>query len=182
MQVRNSHSRFGIVSIGLHWLVALAVFGLFGLGYYMVDLTYYDDWYRSAPHIHRSIGLLLLVTVVTRVIWRLANTQPAPLASHQRWEVLAAHLVHGLLYLLLFVAMISGYLISTLDGSSIDVFDWFSVPSVTGQMRFLEEIVGSIHYWATWALVVLSGLHGLAAVKHHVIDKDNTLRRMLGRN
>lgn len=182
MQVRNSLTRFGVISVVFHWLVAAAVFGMFGLGYYMVDLTYYDDWYRSAPHIHKSIGLLLLATVVVRLIWKLANTQPEPLASHQRWEVLAAHLMHGLLYLLLFVAMVSGYLISTLDGSSIDVFNWFTVPSVTGQMRFLEETVGTVHYWTTWALVVLAGLHGLAAVKHHVIDKDHTLLRMLGRD
>lgn len=181
MQVRNSLTNFGVISIAFHWLVAIAVFGLFGLGYYMVDLTYYDDWYRSAPHIHRSVGLLLLVTVILRVIWRLANTQPEPLSNHQRWEILAAHVVHGLLYLLLFVAMVSGYLISTLDGSSIDVFNWFSVPSLTGQMRSLEEIAGTVHYWATWALLVLAGLHGLAAVKHHVIDKDKTLLRMLGR-
>ncbi len=180
MQISNSHSRFGVVSIVLHWLVAVVVFGLFGLGYYMVGLTYYDDWYRSAPHIHKSVGLLLFVTMVLRVIWRLANTLPASLASHQRWEVLAARIAHGLLYALLFVAMGSGYLISTLDGSSIDVFNWFTVPSVTGQMRFLEDIAGTVHYWATWALIVLAGLHGLAALKHHVIDKDNTLRRMLG--
>ncbi|WP_152207723.1 cytochrome b [Marinobacter changyiensis] len=180
MQVRNSPTRFGVISIALHWIIAIAVFGLFGLGYYMVDLTYYDQWYRSAPHIHKSVGLLLLGTVILRLIWRLANAPPAPLSNHQRWEVVAAQGVHGLLYLLLIVAMVSGYLISTLDGSSIDVFNWFSVPSVTGPMRFLEEIAGMVHYWATWALVVLAGLHGLAAVKHHVIDKDNTLRRMLG--
>lgn len=181
MQVRNSAMRFGAVSIILHWLVALTVFALFGLGYYMVDLTYYDEWYRSAPHIHKSVGLLLFATMILRVMWRLLNAQPAPLPTHQRWEVLSAHLMHGVLYLLLFVAMVSGYLISTSDGSSTQVFSWFSVPSVTGEMRFLEETVGVVHYWSTWALVVLAIFHGLAAIKHHMIDKDDTLRRMLGR-
>lgn len=180
MQVRNTANRFGVVTIGIHWLVAIAVFSLFGLGYWMVDLSYYDDWYKTGPGIHRSIGILLLVVMVVRLVWRFVNPVPRPLPSHSRFEVLAAHGAHLLLYVLLFVAMISGYLISTADGSFISVFDWFEVPSVTGQIKGLEDTAGFVHYWSTWALVVLAGLHGLAALKHHFIDRDDTLRRMLG--
>lgn len=180
MQVRNTASRFGVVTIGIHWLVAVAVFGLFGLGYWMVDLSYYDDWYRTGPDIHRSIGILLLMVMVLRLAWRFINPVPRPLPNHSRFEVLAAHGAHLLLYVLVFVAMISGYLISTADGSSISVFNWFEVPSVTGRIKGMEDTAGLIHYWATWALVVLAGLHGLAAIKHHLIDRDDTLRRMLG--
>ncbi|WP_297791669.1 cytochrome b [uncultured Marinobacter sp.] len=180
MQVRNSSSNFGAVSIVVHWLVAFTVFGLFGLGYYMVGLSYYDDWYRLAPDIHRSLGILLFLVVLFRVVWRFANPAPEPLPSHTRWEVTSAHFVHVLLYILLFVAMVSGYLISTADGSSISVFNWFEVPSVTGQVKGMEDIAGDIHYWATWAIVIVASLHALAAVKHHILDKDNTLRRMLG--
>lgn len=180
MQVRNTANRFGAVSIGFHWLVAVAVFGLFGLGFWMVDLTYYDDWYRRAPDIHRSAGILLLMVMVVRLAWRLMNPVPQPLSNHSRFEVLAAHGAHLMLYVLVFVAMVSGYLISTADGSSIRVFDWFEVPSVTGRIKGMEDTAGLVHYWSTWALVVLAGLHGLAAVKHHLIDRDDTLRRMLG--
>lgn len=95
--------------------------------------------------------------------------------------MLAAHAAHGLLYALLFVAMVSGYLISTADGSSISVFGWFEVPSVTGQVKGMEDVAGSIHYWSTWAIVVLAGLHALAALKHHFVDRDRTLLRMLGK-
>lgn len=181
MQVRNTSSRFGLVSVVLHWLVALAVFGLFGLGYYMVDLGYYDPWYRKGPDIHRSIGILLFIVMLGRLAWRWGNRTPAPLATHKRWEVLTAHATHGLLYLLIFVAMVSGYLISTADGSAIDVFGWFRVPSVTGQIKGLEDSAGAVHYWSTWALVLLAVTHALAALKHHIIDRDQTLRRMFGR-
>ncbi len=181
MQVRNTSSRFGLVSVVLHWLVALAVFGLFGLGYYMVDLGYYDPWYRKAPDIHRSIGILLFIAMLGRLAWRWGNRAPAPLATHKRWEVLTAHAIHGLLYLLIFVAMVSGYLISTADGSAIDVFGWFRVPSVTGQIKGLEDSAGAVHYWSTWALVLLAVAHALAALKHHIIDRDQTLIRMFGR-
>lgn len=180
MQLRNSPTRFGLVSIVFHWVMAVAVFGLFALGYYMVDLTYYDQWYRTAPHIHRSIGILLLAVLILRLLWRLSNPLPAPLPNHDKWEVMSAHLVHRLLYVLLLTAVVSGYLISTADGSSISVFGWFDVPSVTGQVKRMEDVAGSVHYWSTWALVVLAVLHGLAAIKHHVIDRDDTLRRMLG--
>lgn len=181
MQVRNTSSRFGLVSVVLHWLVALAVFGLFGLGYYMVDLGYYDPWYRKGPDIHRSIGILLFMVMLGRLAWRWGNRTPAPLATHKRWEVLIAHATHGLLYLLIFVAMVSGYLISTADGSPIDVFGWFRVPSVTGQVKGLEDSAGAVHYWSTWVLVLLAVTHALAALKHHIIDRDQTLRRMFGR-
>lgn len=181
MQVRNTSSRFGLVSVVLHWLVALAVFGLFGLGYYMVDLGYYDPWYRKGPDIHRSIGILLFIVMLGRLAWRWGNRTPAPLATHKRWEVLTAHATHGLLYLLIFVAMVSGYLISTADGSAIDVFGWFRVPSVTGQVKGLEDSAGAVHYWSTWALVLLAITHALAALKHHIFDRDQTLRRMFGR-
>ncbi|GGY75529.1 cytochrome b [Marinobacter zhanjiangensis] len=179
MQLRNSRRRYGAVGAGLHWLVALAVFGLFGLGYYMVDLTYYDQWYKLAPHIHRSIGILLFAVVVLRLLWRFADTTPSPLDSHSRFEVLSARVAHVFLYLLMLTAMTSGYLISTADGSGVRVFDWFEVPSVTGRIERMEDIAGDVHYWATWALVGLAALHGLAAIKHHMVDRDDTLRRIL---
>ena len=181
MALRNSQQVYGWLAIVMHWLVAVAVIGLFSLGFWMVELSYYDDWYRRAPDIHRSIGVLLFAVVVLRLVWRWVNPSPRPLPNHKRWEVVSAHLAHLLLYVLMFVAMISGYLITTADGSSIRVFGWFEVPSVTGQIKGMEDVAGTIHYWATWALVALAGVHALAALKHHLIDRDDTLRRMLGK-
>lgn len=181
MKLVNTRSRYGLIAISLHWLVALAVIGLFGLGWWMVGLSYYDAWYRQGPNIHRSVGILLFIAMVVRLLWRLFTPPPKPLPEHRPWEVMASHAVHGLLYMLLFVAMISGYLITTADGSSINVFGWFAVPSVTGRVRGMEDTAGTVHYWSTWALVVLAGLHALAALKHHVIDRDATLKRMVGR-
>lgn len=182
MQAVNSETRWGWVAIVLHWVVALVIIGLFALGFWMVDLTYYDDWYRQAPDIHRSVGILLFSAMLFRVLWRLISSAPRPLPNHSRLEVIGAKLGHLALYLLVFVAMTSGYLISTADGSAISVFGWFDVPSVTGRIKGMEEIAGEIHYWSTWALIILAGLHALAALKHHFIDRDDTLRRMLGKS
>lgn len=181
MQFRNSADRYGLVSVLIHWLVAFAVFGLFALGYWMMDLSYYHDWYRRAPDIHRSVGLLVFGAMLLRGLWRLANPAPPPLPNHQRGEVVFARLVHSLLYGLLFVAMISGYLISTADGSAISVFGWFEVPSVTGQVKGMEDTAGTVHYWSTWSIMALAGLHALGALKHHFVDRDRTLLRMLAK-
>lgn len=70
MQLRNSPSRYGVVSIVLHWGVALAVFGLFGLGLWMVGLDYYSPWRKAGPDLHKSIGLVLLAVMLLRVLWR----------------------------------------------------------------------------------------------------------------
>ncbi len=178
--MKNSPERFGWVTILMHWVVAVAVFGLFGLGLYMVDLTYYDAWYREAPHIHKSIGILLFALMLVRAFWSLLSPPPHSLPSHKRWEKVSAHAAHILMYLLIFTVLVTGYLIPTADGSGIDVFNWFTVPSITGQQKGLEDVAGSIHYWVAWALVVLAAVHALGAVKHHVIDRDATLKRMLG--
>ncbi|WP_417780558.1 cytochrome b [Stutzerimonas xanthomarina] len=181
MQWRNSSSNYGLVSITMHWVVAVAVVVLFALGYWMVGLTYYSSWYRTAPDIHKSIGLLLLALMVLRVIWRFLNRGPAPLANHGQMTRLATKVGHGVLYLGLFAVMISGYLISTADGRSISVFGWFEVPALVTSIPDQEDIAGLIHEYLAWGLVIFSGLHALAALKHHFIDRDSTLKRMFGR-
>lgn len=181
MQWRNTSARYGLVSVLLHWLVALVVFGLFALGYWMVGLSYYDPWRQSAPDLHKSIGILLFAVMLLRLVWRLFSPAPAALASHGRLTRLASRLGHGLLYLGLFGVMISGYLISTADGRGINVFGLFSVPATLTGIPQQEDIAGAIHEYLAWGLVIFAGLHGLAALKHHFIDRDSTLLRMFGR-
>ncbi len=181
MQWRNSSRRYGLVSIVLHWLVALTVFGLFALGYWMVGLDYYSPWYRRAPELHKSLGLLLLAVMLVRALWRRFNPPPASLDSHGRVTRLASKLGHGLLYLGLFGVMVSGYLISTAGGRGISVFGLFEVPATLTTIPNQEDLAGLVHEYLAWALVILAAVHALAALKHHFIDRDQTLMRMLGR-
>jgi cytochrome b561 len=176
---RNTSKRYGLVPILIHWLSALIVFGLFALGWWMLTLTYYDQWYRLGPWWHKSFGICLLILTVLRVLWVMANPKPAALGN--RIEVIGAKLGHALLYLLLFTVMISGYLISTADGSSISVFDLFSVPATLTDLPSQEDIAGEVHWYSALALVILAGGHGLAALKHHFINQDTTLVRMFGK-
>lgn len=176
-QLKNSVDGYGWISIVLHWLMALTIFGLFGLGLYMVELTYYDAWYKGSLDLHKSIGIILALVWIARVIWRFSNTTPQDLGD-KKWEHQVAHLVHLLLYLLMLALFVSGYLISTADGRAIEVFGWFEIPASL-MMDNQEDIAGVIHWGLAWSLMGLVALHALAAVKHHIIDKDRTLVRML---
>lgn len=177
--LKNTPQTYGSVSKCLHWIISLVIIGMFALGLWMVDLTYYDSWYVKAPYYHKSFGILLAVAVLFRLLWRWSNPKPKHIVSHKPWEVILAVMTHGLLYVLTFGIIITGYLIPTADGRGIEVFNWFTVPALGSVFEDQEEIAGDIHYWLAVALISLAALHALAAIKHHVIDKDSTLKRML---
>ena len=182
MQLRNTSRRYGIISISLHWIFAIAVYAMFGLGLWMVTLSYYDGWYHRAPELHKSIGVLLMMGLVIRVIWRHISPPPAAPKTHSKFTRISAVAAHITLYALLFALLISGYLISTAEGKPISVFGIFDVPATLVDAGSQADIAGVIHLWLAWSVVILSVLHGLAALKHHFIDKDDTLKRMLGRS
>ncbi|MEW8153658.1 MAG: cytochrome b/b6 domain-containing protein, partial [Candidatus Thiodiazotropha endolucinida] len=102
------------------------------------------------------------------------------LPTHKPYERWAASLVHWLFYLLILIVMISGYLITTADGRSLEVFDWFEIPATLSGIDGQEDIAGKIHLYLAWGIVLLSLLHTLAALKHHFFDHDRSLKRMLG--
>lgn len=181
MRITNTRDSYGLLAILLHWLVAAAVVGLFALGLWMVELSYYDTWYRTAPAIHKSVGVLLFGVVVVRLAWRQLGPRPAPLDSHRPFERRAAAVTHALLYALLIAVMLTGYLISTADGRPIDVFGLFQVPAIISGLPNQADIAGKVHLYLAVTLVSIAGLHALAALKHHLLDHDRTLLRMLGR-
>jgi cytochrome b561 len=179
MPIKNNTESYGWLSIVIHWVMTFIVFGLFGLGYWMVDLDYYSEWYRRAPALHKSIGITLLLLWSVRIVWRFVQVSPQTPETHQAWEVKSAKLTHAMLYILMLAIMFSGYLISTADGRGIEVFTLFTLPSIGELFSNQEDIAGNIHEWLAYSILGLAILHALAALKHHFIDKDRTLVRML---
>lgn len=180
MNLRNTDTSWGAVAIGVHWIVALAVAGLFGLGLWMVELNYYSPWYHDAPAIHKAVGILVLLAMAFRVLWRFTNATPEPLPSLSRFEIKASEAVHGILYLLIFAVLVTGYLISTAADKPVEVFGLFSVPALISGLPNQEDVAGEVHEWLAYGLAAFVGLHAAAALKHHFVDRDATLRRMLG--
>ena len=178
VQIRNSLQRFGLIAILLHWGMALLIITLFFLGEYMVDLDYYDPWYKAAPNLHWSFGIIVTILLIIRLIWRLSN--PHPVIIGKPWEQYSARWVHRLFYALIIAVVISGYLITTADGQGISVFYWFEVPASFQGFENQEDIAGEFHEWLTHILIFLVVLHTLAALKHHFFNHDATLFRMLG--
>ena len=176
---RNTDETYGLLAIVLHWTMALVVIGLFVLGLWMVDLSYYDPWYRRGPEIHKGIGILLFAALLARLLWRQANPVPRPEPGVTELERKLSRIVHALLYVLLFAIMISGYLISTADGRGIDVFGLFQVPATLKGIPGQADIAGEVHFILAVSTITLAVIHALAAFKHHFVNRDRTLVRML---
>ena len=177
----NTTDRFGLIAIGLHWVIALSIFGLFGVGWYMIDLTYYDELKYTMPSIHKSVGMLLILVFLISLLWKLINLTPKPVGGSSRFEIIASRLAHLGLSGLIAIILISGYLIPTAKGLGISVFGWFEVPATITSIPQQEDVTGLIHKYAAYTIIGLALLHAAAALKHHFINKDDTLRRMLSR-
>ncbi len=173
----NSNSSYGLLTIILHWLIAVAIVGLFASGLYMLSIDYYHPLYQSLPHYHESIGVILALLLLARIVLRRLQVQPQPLQSG--WQQRAALAMHLVLYVLPLAVIASGYFISAAEGEPIAVFNWLHIPAWQLNISFQADIAGWIHYYAAWLLLLLAGGHALAALQHHFINKDATLRRIL---
>jgi len=176
--IRNSPSGYGAVAIVLHWLMALLLIALFAVGLYMTDLSYYDRLYHILPWWHKSIGLFVFGLLLLRIVWRISNPTPTPLPTHRPWEVTLAALTHKLLYILIFLICLSGYFISTSKGKGIEFFGWFEIPALTTLSSDDTDLAGTLHFYLAWSLILLAVMHAAAALKHHFIDRDETLNHI----
>ncbi len=177
MMLANTPERYGFINLWLHWLMALAILVIYGLGLWIDELDYYDALYQTLPRVHEGIGVLVGALLVFRLGWRLFNVTPDD-SDLRPFERRAAHLVHWGFYLLIALAIVSGYLISTADGRALDVFGWFRLPA-TVHGPHQEDIAGDIHEWLANAILIIAAVHAVAALKHHYIDGGASLRRML---
>lgn len=180
MRVSNTPDQYGILAIVFHWVSAICVVGLFVLGYWMVTLDYYDLWYTQGPWWHKGLGILLGGWLLARFVWKICNPHPRALGKHRCFNRLVS-LVHHFLYLLLLLIFVTGYLIVSADSQPIDVFGWFNFPADWQIFDTQETFMGDWHRWLAYVLAAIVVLHVFGALKHHFIDRDDTLRRMLGK-
>ena len=178
--IKDHPSGFGLLSIVVHWVSALLIIVLFGLGLYMVGLSYYDPWYNRLPNLHISLGLVVLLLTFLRIVWRLAQFRhPAPLPEHSRSVRFLSAIVQLSLYGLIVAVLVTGYLITTSDGRPASLFGLVQFPSLMRLDGAGVDLAGALHYWLAWAIIALTVLHTLAALAHHFVLRDRTLLRML---
>ncbi len=179
--LKNTPERYGLVAKLLHWSIALSILGLIGLGWYMVDLTYYDPWYNKTLSLHRVVGLAVLAAAIFYLLWQRVSRSPALPASIPRAQQLAAAAVHHLLFLMMLLLPVTGYLISSSAGQGIPVYGWFEVPALVQVSEATRDLVIAIHYYGAYGTGILAAVHAAAALKHQFIDRDGVLARMLWR-
>ena len=176
----NTKASFGWVSISLHWILAIALIAMYFVGDWMVDLDYYSKWYKDAPDLHRSFGVIIGLLMLARLLWNQLQTRPRHLDPNSVRMNWMASATHYLFYLLILVLVISGYLISTAKGQGIEVFGLFELPALLPDDADRGELAGKVHEYLGLGFIVLVAVHALAALVHHFFYKDRTLKRMLG--
>ena len=169
--------RYPLTVIVLHWTIAAAVVGLLALGWWMQTIPKDPVGPRAdAYNLHKSIGLTVLLLMVVRLAWR-ASHRPPQLPPLPVWQARAAHAVHALLYVSLFLAVLSGYLGSAVSGFPVKFFGWV-LPAWAGANVGLKEACSVVHLASSWALVAAIGVHVMATFYHQWVLHDGLLWRM----
>lgn len=177
--LRNTRETWGSVARNLHWLMAVLILAQLVLGSVAEEMRVSPTKFELFVW-HKSIGISLLLLVVLRLAWRLGNTLPAEPPGIAPWESRLAKLGHAALYLLMFAVPLSGWWIS--DTSQIP-FRWFwmvPLPDLLPADKDMSELAEDVHEALTRALMVVVAVHVLAALRHHFLLRNATLRRMLG--
>lgn len=177
--MREKHgSSFGLVSIINHWSVALIFLGTLGLGFYLDFLGSGRALRGPWMGVHQATGALFLVLALWRLSWRLVQGFPEDVAPMPAWQIFAAKLVHWVLLFAIIAMPLSGVLLTLYSERSINVFGMFTLPAQP-ENETVTRLASLVHQGLAYIVSAAIVMHVGAVLKHHVLDKDDTLRRML---
>lgn len=170
-------TRYHPVSMALHWLLALMILASLVVGLTMTGLPFSPTRLRLYNW-HKWAGVTILALSALRLLWRLAHRPPAdlPMAA---WQRRAAHGAHAALYLLFFAVPLAGWAYSSAAGFPVVWFGVLPLPDLVAPDRALSESLKLLHQWLAYALAAVVALHVAAALKHHFVDRDGLLLRMM---
>jgi cytochrome b561 len=182
---RNTTTGYGRIAIFFHWTMALLIIGMLAFGLYLKQLPQTDPNLFQLYQLHKSFGFVVLALAAFRLIWRLANPSPKLPAEMPALEKLAAHLGHIGLYVLIFAMPITGWFMVSASpwGIPTVVFNVLPIPHLPypeslGTKEQAEAFFMILHEYGAYLLIALVIVHIAAALKHHFIAKDDTLKRM----
>ncbi len=177
--LKDSKRAWGVVSRAFHWGLGVLIIGMIAYGWWMNQIPERPDryFYRS---IHADIGYVVLLLIVLRLIWRLANPTPSLPPGTPRWEHWLARANQGALYLMTFVVAMLGWAHSGATARPYSSwFGLFSVPQFTSTDRALARLTEDYHIYGAYVLLALIVFHVVAALHHHLIKRDRVLKCML---
>lgn len=175
--LKNTKDEFGFIAKFFHWAVAVLVLVLLSAGFFMTGMDFSPSK-LGLYMLHKSFGILVLVLMIGRVIWRQISPRPGRLPSVKPWEDRLASIVHLLLYLSLFAMPLSGWIMSSAGGFPATFFGLFSLPALMDKNEQVFELTRGIHTAFAYTVLGLLALHFAGAFKHHLVDRDATLQRM----
>ncbi len=172
------NNRYTFTAIALHWLMALLLIGLFTVGLYMHELPL-SPWKLEVYSWHKWAGVTAFLLVMLRLGWRMTHRPPKlPLSMSTKMQ-LGAHIGHVLLYFLMIAIPLSGWLMSSAKGVQTVYFGVLPIADLLAKNKELGELLHTVHMSLNFTLAALVVGHTGAAIKHHLIDKDDILTRML---
>jgi cytochrome b561 len=172
--------RYTPAAIALHWLVAILILANLALGLYTVDMPLSPQKLRNFSF-HKWIGVTVFLLAAARLVWRLGHPAPALPAAMPPWERNAAHATHVLLYVLFFAAPLTGWLSSSAQGFQTVYLGVVPIPDLLSKDKGLADALKLTHRSINYTMAGVIVLHVAAALKHHFVDRDDVLRRMLPR-
>lgn len=175
--LNDSSTTYGLVSRLNHWIVAAAMIGMLLSGLVMAYGPFERETVVAIMGWHKAIGVLVLGYGLWRIGWRIVQGFIDEASVMPRWQAVTAKMVHWGLLATVLAMPLSGLLMSLFHGHDVDVFG-LVIPA-QGTVEWLADGAGVVHEYAAWGLVALLGLHIGGALKHHFIDHDKTLRRMV---
>jgi cytochrome b561 len=171
--------RYSGGAILLHWLIALLIVGTFFLGVTMTDIPGVTPTKLKYFNWHKWLGVTVLGFAVLRALWRITHAAPPLPAGIPRWQHQVSAATHLLLYVFIFAVPLSGYFYSLAAGFKVVYLGMFPLPVLIDANPELKPVLKALHYWLNMSMAALVALHVAAAFKHHFIDRDDVLRRML---
>ncbi|HEY3785232.1 MAG TPA: cytochrome b [Steroidobacteraceae bacterium] len=179
--LENREDRYGAIALSFHWSMALLVIGLAALGLYMVTLPDVGFNTKKVTLVlyHKEFGVLALLLVLTRLSWRVLQVLPRLVENLPDWQKVAARFVHLSFYGLLIILPVTGCLLSSAAGIPVSFFGLFMLPDFVHRDDDLFHLYVAIHKWLGYGLILLICVHAGAALRHHFVFKDDTLRKML---
>ncbi len=177
VMLKNTSEKYGAVARSLHWLMALGMMALVAVGLTMEE--YPKDVRGLAYMLHKSFGIIILLLVILRLGWRWLNVQPTLPAGMATWQIVSAKAVHWLLYGVMVLLPLSGWVMSSAGGHAVNLFGVMEMPAIVAQDKPTGHLAHEVHEVGGTFVMVLIGVHVLAALYHALILKDGLMRRML---
>lgn len=177
--VGNTAERWGSVQIALHWIVAALILLVQVPAGVTMNAVDPGALQNALYDTHKNVGLIIFILAVVRLAWRWRHPVPLLPADVPRWQAVTAHTTHALLYLILFLMPISGFLYTAMGGFPVPFLMVWNLAAYVPVNKPVAEVFKTIHVGLHWVLYLVVALHVAGALQHHFVRKDGVLRRML---